>query len=151
MKGYEGDGYSCRSAVPCYQDRSICDPNAECAPIQGGREWKCQCREGFRGNGFECQEVERRDSSILFVTKGMSVIKVPLSTGKSEPLTVEPFQTAIGIDADCPMQKLYWGDVGGRAIKQANLNGSERMPFLDSGINLVHLIHKTRYVVAAIR
>ncbi|CAG7838551.1 unnamed protein product [Allacma fusca] len=133
-EGYEGDGYSCRSAVPCYQDRSICDANAECLPVQGGREWKCQCSEGWQGNGFECQKEEKRDGSAVYVTKGMSLIRVPLNGDKSEPVVVEPFQTAIGVAMDCPQKKIYWGDVGGRAIKQVSFNGTDKQAFLDDEI-----------------
>lgn len=48
MKGYEGDGFICRSSVPCYQDRTICDVNADCSPDQITREWKCQCKQGTK-------------------------------------------------------------------------------------------------------
>lgn len=63
----------------------------------------------------------------------MSLIKVQLQQNKSVPLTVEPFQTAIGIDFDCYNQKLYWSDVATRAIKMGNINGSGKGAFLDEG------------------
>ncbi len=69
----------------------------------------------------------------MLVTKGMTLIKVPLSTGKAVPLVVEPFQTAIGIDIDCPNNRIYWSDVATRAIKTASFNGSDKATFLDEG------------------
>ncbi len=66
----------------------------------------------------------------------MSLIKVPLIGEKPYPMTVEPFQTAIGIDIDCPNQKVYWSDVAGKVIKQASFNGTEKMPFLETGTTL---------------
>jgi hypothetical protein len=69
------------------------------------------------------------------VAKGMSLVKIPVGGDQAIPLTVEPFQTAIGIDIDCPNKKVYWSDVGMRAIKMGNFNGSERVPFLEDGMN----------------
>lgn len=102
-------------------------------PNEDRREWKCRCKEGFQGDGQQCQKEIVRDQNILLVTKGMSVIRIPLSGEVPHPLTVEPFQTAIGIDIDCPNQKVYWSDVAGREIKHASfLNASDKAPFLDN-------------------
>jgi len=138
VKGFEGDGYRCRSTVPCYQDRSICDENADCAPDSVTQEWKCQCRTGFQGDGQQCRAVSSPSALAkeqIIVAKGMYIIQIPLGGGGSSaiPITVDPFQTATGIDIDCPSQKVYWSDVGTRSIKIANYNGSERTAFLDDG------------------
>lgn len=82
------------------------------------------------------------------VTKGMSLIKVPLKDGRAVPLIVEPFQTAIGIDIDCPNRQIYWSDVATGAIKVASFNGSDKGTFLDEGkcdiICIIHLIIKLK-------
>ena len=55
--GYEGDGVNdCQlSNVDC--DRwEQCGENSECRPpVEGVRDrWRCECREGFVGNGLRC-------------------------------------------------------------------------------------------------
>lgn len=144
-QGYEGDGYKCRSAVPCYQDNSICSADAQCLPDRVTREWKCQCNTGFFGDGQECNKIAKRSEDYLIVTKGMSLIKVPVNGDKATPIMVEPFQTSIGIDIDCPNQKVYWSDVATRAIKVGYFNGSERENFLDDGtFVIIVLSHSIR-------
>ncbi|ODM99647.1 Nidogen-1 [Orchesella cincta] len=135
LPGYEGDGFRCRSAVPCYQDPLVCDANAVCSVDQRSREWTCQCKPGYQGDGHTCKEViPMSGGDFLVVTKGMSLIKVPLGNGRAVPLVVEPFQTAIGLDIDCPNQQIYWSDVATRTIKMASFNGTDRGTFLDDEI-----------------
>lgn len=90
--------------------------------------------QGWRGDGYDCQEAESRTSQFLLVTKGMSLIKVMLDGGKPEPITVDPFQTAIGIDIDCSNEMVYWSDVAGGTIKSSLFNGSSKTEFLTEGI-----------------
>ncbi len=33
FQGFDGDGYTCRLVVPCWQNPAVCDPNAECIQV----------------------------------------------------------------------------------------------------------------------
>lgn len=147
---FEMVGKECRpkQEVGCDILRN-CDTNAQCSWDARQSKYACECKPGFRGNGLVCREEAlgggcqgpqcTREASTpegdqIVVAKGMSLIKIQLQGNKAVPLTVDPFQTAIGIDFDCFNQKLYWSDVATRAIKMGNVNGSGKGSFLDEGM-----------------
>ncbi|XP_021945973.1 nidogen isoform X2 [Folsomia candida] len=147
---FEMVGKECRpkQEVGCDILRN-CDTNAQCSWDARQSKYACECKPGFRGNGLVCREEAlgggcqgpqcTREASTpegdqIVVAKGMSLIKIQLQGNKAVPLTVDPFQTAIGIDFDCFNQKLYWSDVATRAIKMGNVNGSGKGSFLDEDI-----------------
>jgi nidogen (entactin) len=135
-QNYEGDGYNCRAVVTCNRDPSICSINAECTWNAVAQEYQCSCRSGFYGDGKQCKQMPTNEGGDqLVVAKGMSLIKIQLKDSTPIPLTIEPFQTAIGLDFDCINQKLYWSDVASRSIKMSNINGTGKETFLDDGEN----------------
>lgn len=40
----------------CEGDVSSCDLHAHCYEFTDRLSFGCQCKEGFQGNGFKCQE-----------------------------------------------------------------------------------------------
>ncbi|XP_071818165.1 uncharacterized protein [Apostichopus japonicus] len=50
--GYEGDGVDCDDINECLEGTSDCDENADCINEPGSH--RCECRDGFHGNGEIC-------------------------------------------------------------------------------------------------
>lgn len=70
------------------------------------------------------------------MTDGSSVNRVPLRGGprdSSTPINSLPYQIAVGVDADCEMGNIYWGDVADFAIKKTAYDGSGFEKFLSDG------------------
>ncbi|XP_026463101.1 cartilage oligomeric matrix protein-like [Ctenocephalides felis] len=54
MRGYHGDqNIGCHKRDGVCPDGTVCDENAECRHIGGGR-YRCKCKVAFAGNGFSC-------------------------------------------------------------------------------------------------
>lgn len=49
---YDDSIIACVDIDECATNANICDQNADCFNQLGG--YSCQCREGFRGNGYTC-------------------------------------------------------------------------------------------------
>ena len=54
LQGFTGSGTTCRPLESCVDNESICHANALCAWNTEGY-YGCRCREGFRGDGYQCQ------------------------------------------------------------------------------------------------
>ncbi|MGH0187624.1 UNVERIFIED_CONTAM: hypothetical protein FKN15_025746 [Acipenser sinensis] len=52
---YTGDGYSCTAINRCVSDNGGCSEFATCI-FTGPNERRCECNEGFVGNGVQCLE-----------------------------------------------------------------------------------------------
>lgn len=56
------DRFNCAELDECSTGTHDCDVNAECVNTEGS--YKCQCREGYKGNGYQCSRM-----SFLFLKK----------------------------------------------------------------------------------
>ena len=106
-QGFSGDGYLCQPRVSCLENRNLCDPNADCAPVNPA-DWNagaaCRCRTNFLGDGYSCKPVPTFDGNYLIASQGMALMKVPFTASKAKPgipLLVRSMQTATGLDVDC--------------------------------------------------
>ncbi|KAK6480709.1 stabilin-1-like [Huso huso] len=55
LPAYTGDGYSCTAINRCVSDNGGCSEFATCI-FTGPNERRCECNEGFVGNGVQCLE-----------------------------------------------------------------------------------------------
>lgn len=132
-RGFDGDGFQCKSVETCNLNPLVCDPNANCQKIQG--TFGCQCRPGFLGDGHSCEPVPIYDGNYIISSQGMALMKLSLDTRKTgTPIYVKSFMTAAGIDVDCFKGKLYWTDTTGHAIMRANYNGTNVEIFLNEDL-----------------
>ena len=129
LKGFEGDGLTCKSVESCSINPLVCDPNAFCIPVNG--ESNCQCKKGFLGDGHTCEAVPVYDGNFLISSQGSSLMKIPIN-GQSPgfPIVVQSYMTAAGIDVDCFRGKLYWTDTTGSAILRGEYEGGKPEIFL---------------------
>ncbi|XP_014255919.1 nidogen-1 isoform X1 [Cimex lectularius] len=127
-ENYEGDGQECNEKVTCRIMPELCSEYATCVYLD--LQYQCKCNEGYFGNGSYCREATKQNEQFLLVTKGGSIIKLPLgSSSIGYPIRILN-QTAIGIATDCVEGKVYWSDVSGNKIYKANYDGSELEEFL---------------------
>ncbi|ETN85095.1 EGF-like domain protein, partial [Necator americanus] len=131
----------------CLDDRSLCDPHAECVPGEGGH-YVCNCLYGYRGNGRTCtrkyqfiillrltSDSQPRDETLL-VSRGMAIFQRgvnPETPGKQ--LIVIPHHIAVGLDYDCKEDRIIWSDISGHSIRSASLNGTDHKSFYAADLN----------------
>ncbi|XP_046664076.1 nidogen isoform X2 [Homalodisca vitripennis] len=135
--GYEGNGFECIRVVNCLNDRSLCDPNAQCE-VTAGSTYQCVCRTGFVGNGQSCREVRKTEGGYLLVNKGMATVRVPLEptrTDPGRPIQLQYDQITIGLAVDCVEGLIYWSDITGQVIKSSSLSGKDITNFVEDDIN----------------
>uniref|UniRef100_A0A7E4W1P9 Nidogen n=1 Tax=Panagrellus redivivus TaxID=6233 RepID=A0A7E4W1P9_PANRE len=124
--GSTGDGYrSCVLDSGCFENRDICDRNAQCLPGESGR-YVCNCNFGFHGNGLVCHPDTDQRPDTLLIGRGMSVIQ--RSTAREimgRQLVVVPHQVVVDLDYDCTSERVYWSDISGHAIRSATINGTD--------------------------
>uniref|UniRef100_A0A9J2PVJ1 Nidogen n=1 Tax=Ascaris lumbricoides TaxID=6252 RepID=A0A9J2PVJ1_ASCLU len=116
----------------CLDDRSICDPNAECVPGEHGY-YVCNCHYGYHGNGRTCLPDSENREEVLLIGRGMTVIQRgtnPEIYGKQ--LVVIPHQIVVGLDFDCQEERIVWSDISGHALRSASLNGTDEKKFMES-------------------
>ena len=78
----------------------------------------------------------RKAGNFLVASDGASVYKVPFQVTPRDfatPLNSGISQIAVGVDVDCDVGKIYWGDVVSYAIKTAAYDGSDAGVFLSEG------------------
>uniref|UniRef100_A0A914XZB2 Nidogen n=1 Tax=Panagrolaimus superbus TaxID=310955 RepID=A0A914XZB2_9BILA len=124
--GAIGNGYSsCIIQSGCYENRSLCDANAQCVP-GGDGIYVCNCNYGFHGNGQLCHPDSDQRSDTLLIGRGMSIIQkstVPELTGRQ--LVVVPHQVVVDIDYDCTSGRIYWSDISNHVIRSSTVNGTD--------------------------
>ncbi|VDL84212.1 unnamed protein product [Nippostrongylus brasiliensis] len=119
----------------CLDDRSLCDPHAECVPGEGGH-YVCNCHYGYHGNGRTCTPDSQSRDDILLVSRGMAIFQRgvnPEVPGKQ--LVVIPHHIAVGIDYDCQEERFVWSDISGHSIRSASLNGTHQKSFFANDLN----------------
>jgi nidogen (entactin) len=114
MQGFTGSGTTCRPLESCVDNESICHANALCAWNTEGY-YGCRCREGFRGDGYQCQGkigfrssliyaslrtmfcfifdfqlflflvIPKHEGKFLLISHGMSILRVPIHSSPSTP------------------------------------------------------------------
>ncbi|WKY13835.1 hypothetical protein Q1695_004571 [Nippostrongylus brasiliensis] len=133
--GYQGNGHVCAAMTSCLDDRSLCDPHAECVPGEGGH-YVCNCHYGYHGNGRTCTPDSQSRDDILLVSRGMAIFQRgvnPEVPGKQ--LVVIPHHIAVGIDYDCQEERFVWSDISGHSIRSASLNGTHQKSFFANDLN----------------
>ncbi|XGW06087.1 hypothetical protein V3C99_016431 [Haemonchus contortus] len=133
--GYQGNGYVCSAMTSCLDDRSLCDPHAECVPGEGGY-YVCNCHYGYRGNGRTCTPDSQSRDDILLISRGMAIFHRginPEVPGKQ--LVVIPHHIAVGLDYDCQDARFVWSDISGHSIKSASLNGTDMKSYYKKDLN----------------
>uniref|UniRef100_T1JGD6 Nidogen n=1 Tax=Strigamia maritima TaxID=126957 RepID=T1JGD6_STRMM len=136
-QGYNGDGLDCVPDRSCRNDPSMCDANAECIVHPSLHQYVCQCLDGYFGDGSGCSVIQSYEGNFLLVNQGMATVRMPLDSSKglsSIPVSLVPYQTALGIDVDCAAGQFYWTDVSGSTIMRAAYNGSDPNPFINTNI-----------------
>ncbi|KAJ8721700.1 hypothetical protein PYW07_002475 [Mythimna separata] len=133
--GYTGDGYTCIPEATCRNDPNMCDIHASC--LFRHDAYVCECNAGYNGNGSYCNLNPRKAGNFLVASDGASVYKVPFQVTSRDFAT--PFnsgisQIAVGVDVDCEVGRIYWGDVVSYAIKTAAYDGSDSSLFLSEGV-----------------
>ncbi|KAK4886874.1 hypothetical protein RN001_003145 [Aquatica leii] len=134
--GYIGDGLFCYVERNCQNDPYMCHPRAMCIRTANNK-YVCECQPGFMGNGTICTETPRPEGNFLFLNQGKATLKIPFenSAKNSAKLTyINEFQTAVGLDIDCLLGRVYWSDITGRVIKSAHYNGSGVVDFITNDI-----------------
>lgn len=145
-EGYVGDGLICNVEQTCQVNPYICDRQAICL-LTSDRKYICQCQPGFSGNGTFCKEIPKQDGNFLFVNQGKATLRIPYDASQkhlAKLIYINEFQTAVGLDVDCTLGKVYWSDISGRVIKSSNYNGSNVTDFMINGtqypfINYIHM------------
>ncbi|XP_073245796.1 uncharacterized protein [Porites lutea] len=61
--GFTGDGFliECVDVDECLNKEDYCSKHAVCSNLLGS--FSCQCKDGFKGNGFECEDINECDSN----------------------------------------------------------------------------------------
>lgn len=54
---------------------------------------------------------------------------------KGKLIQMEGTQIAVGLDVDCLGERMYWGDINGKAIRSATYNGTNKTDFITKGNN----------------
>lgn len=108
----------------------------------------CECNAGYNGNGSRCEVNPRQSGNFLVASDGASVYRVPFQVTPRDfatPFNSGVSQIAVGVDIDCEVGRIYWGDVVSYAIKTAAYDGSDYGLFLSEGtlyftINIFHAL-----------
>lgn len=132
--GFNGDGYTCIPEATCRNDPNMCDLHASC--LKRHDSYICECNAGYSGNGSQCNLNPRKAGNFLVASDGASVYRVPFQVTSRDfatPLNSGISQIAVGIDVDCEVGRIYWGDVVSYAIKTAAYDGSDASLFLSEG------------------
>ncbi|KAF5302810.1 hypothetical protein FQA39_LY01990 [Lamprigera yunnana] len=135
-EGYVGDGLFCHIERNCQNDPYMCHPRAMCIRTTNNK-FVCECQPGYQGNGTVCTEIPRPEGNFLFLNQGKATLRIPFeSTPKNfAKLTyINEFQTAVGLDIDCILGRVYWSDIAGGVIKSSNYNGSGVVDFISFDI-----------------
>jgi nidogen (entactin) len=109
----------------CYENRSLCDSNAQCVP-GGDGSYVCNCNYGFHGNGQVCHPDSDQRPDTLLIGRGMSIIQkstIPELMGRQ--LVVVPHQVVVDIDYDCTSGRIYWSDISNHVIRSSTVNGTD--------------------------
>ncbi|KAF9794052.1 hypothetical protein SFRURICE_009489 [Spodoptera frugiperda] len=133
--GFNGDGYTCIPEATCRNNPNLCDLHASC--MKRHDAYVCECNAGYNGNGSHCQLNPRQAGNFLVASDGASIYRVPFKvTGRdfATPFNSGISQIAVGIDVDCGVGRIYWGDVVSYAIKTAAYDGSDYGLFLTEGV-----------------
>ncbi|PZC85068.1 hypothetical protein B5X24_HaOG202832 [Helicoverpa armigera] len=133
--GFNGDGYTCIPEATCRNDPNMCDLHASC--LKRHDVYSCECNSGYNGNGSHCELNPRKAGNFLVASDGASVYRVPFQVTPRDfatPFNSAISQIAVGVDVDCEVGKIYWGDVVSFAIKTAAYDGSDSGFFLSEGI-----------------
>ncbi|XP_022080925.1 fibrillin-1-like isoform X2 [Acanthaster planci] len=56
--GYEGDGETCADRNECEEGTFLCHPDGACVNTEGS--YRCECKEGFAGDGRVCIPLDNR-------------------------------------------------------------------------------------------
>ncbi|XP_069687047.1 nidogen [Periplaneta americana] len=135
-KGYHGSGIHCIPDLSCERDPSLCGDDANCILTSTG-SYECQCREGYTGDGVVCKATPKYEGNFLLLNQGMATLRIPYNptpNNPGQPITIQYFQMAIGIDIDCIGGRVYWGDIAGRTIRSSKYDGTDVQDFLTSDI-----------------
>lgn len=135
-KGYNGNGLQCTPEFSCQQDQNSCGVDASCALATSG-QYECQCNEGFTGNGIVCKAISKYEGNFLLLNQGMATLRIPYnptSSNPGQPIAIQYFQMAIGIDVDCLEGRVYWSDIAGQSIKSSKYDGTDVQNFLTTDI-----------------
>ncbi|XP_075974166.1 nidogen [Anticarsia gemmatalis] len=133
--GYYGDGYNCLPEATCRNNPNMCDLHASCLKREG--VYICECNSGYNGNGSSCELNPRQAGNFLVASDGASVYRVPFRVTPRDfatPLNSGISQIAVGVDVDCAMGTIYWGDVVSYAIKTTRYDGSGFDTFLADAV-----------------
>lgn len=133
QRGFTGDGYTCTPSVSCFENRAICDPNADCIPTPDYNS-KCVCKQMFLGDGFKCEPAPRFEGNFMLLAQGMMLFKVPFSGKGSKPINVLSSQVASGIDIDCMKGQVYWSDTTNKLIKRASIDGKNAETYISESM-----------------
>lgn len=135
-KGYNGNGLQCTPDFSCQNDPNLCGVDSSCVLTTAGH-YECQCNEGFTGNGNECKAIPKYEGNFLLLNQGMATLRIPYnptSSNPGQPIAIQYFQMAIGIDIDCLEGRVYWSDIAGQSIKSSKYDGTDVQDFLTSDI-----------------
>ncbi|KAK5643749.1 hypothetical protein RI129_007594 [Pyrocoelia pectoralis] len=130
--GFIGDGMFCYIERNCHNDPYMCHSRAMCVK-NVDLKYICECQPGYTGNGTICKETPRPEGNFLFLNQGKATLRIPFDNTQkqSAKLThINEFQTAVGLDIDCLVGRVYWSDIAGRAIKSSTYNGSAVADFV---------------------
>lgn len=137
--GFYGDGYACYKERDCQVDPSMCHQFATCV-TDGNRRFRCRCLQGYHGNGTDCNRIAKQEGNFILLNQGMSTLKIPYLENENKigkVVQVKSSQTAVGLDIDCLGERMYWGDITGKAIRSAAYNGTNKTDFITKGTKRV--------------
>ncbi|KAJ1346639.1 hypothetical protein KIN20_001510 [Parelaphostrongylus tenuis] len=133
--GYHGNGHLCVAMTSCLDDRSICDPHADCVPGEGGH-YVCNCHYGYHGNGRTCTPDSESNDDILLISRGMAIFQRGINPDvPGKQLIVIPHHVAVGLDYDCLDKRVVWSDISGHSIRSASMNGSDQQSFFANDLS----------------
>lgn len=107
----------------------MCVTNAE-------RKYICECQPGYVGNGTVCRPSPKHEGNFLLLNQGKATLRIPFDASKRNlaKLThINEYQTAVGLDIDCLVGRVYWSDISRRVIKSSAYNGSNVTDFIKDG------------------
>ncbi|XP_031340654.1 nidogen-like [Photinus pyralis] len=128
--GFNGDGMFCYLERNCHNDPYMCHARAMCVK-NAELKYTCECQPGYTGNGTICKESPRPEGNFLFLNQGKATLRIPFDNAQSAKLThINAMQTAVGLDIDCLVGRVYWSDIIGGVIKSSTYNGSAVLDFV---------------------